>query len=90
MLAKVTSLLPVINSEPGGSAAVSVWRDGGKRKCLSHQLFLDWNTEVSKVGLQGRYGNGDWSRQGAAALETGSMAGLEVWAHSEVLLSGSL
>lgn len=60
MFAKVTSLLPVINSEPGASATVPVWRDGGKRKCLSHQLFLDWNTEVSKVRLQGRAaGNGD-------------------------------
>lgn len=34
MFGNTTSLLPVINSETVASAAVSVWRDGRKRKCL--------------------------------------------------------
>lgn len=65
MFANATSLLPVINSESVASAAVSVWRDGGKRKCLSHRLLLYWHTEVTKVRQPSRAaGNGDWIPKG--------------------------
>lgn len=81
MFAKVTSLLPVLNSESVASATVSVWRDGGKRTCLSHQLFLYWNPEFTKVRLQGRAaGNGDGISEGwSSPRDRMFWQGVEVW-----------
>lgn len=82
MFANGASLLPVINSESVASATVSVWRDGGRRKCLSHKLFLYWNTEVTNVILHGRAaGNGDWIPAGWSTPRDRMLwHGLEVWA----------
>lgn len=89
LFAKIISLLPVMNSESAASATVSVWRDGGKRKSLSHKLFLHWNTEVTKVRWHsGAGGNGPWITEGWSSprdrmLRVGSVG-------YKVLLSGSL